>query len=155
MPSQPKTKVAPWAREAVPARDYPHTVDEKGRTVYPITGIGKPRMTRNSMYVNGKLRPAVAKYADFKREVELYKIDIPECNFHVIFLMPMPKSWSKKKRREMLHQPHQSKPDKDNLEKALLDSVFEEDSAVWDGRVSKIWAEKGAIVVGSCEPFEF
>jgi len=59
----------------------------------------------------------------------------------------MPKSWSKKKRAEMAGKPHQAKPDKDNLEKALLDAVFEEDSQIWDNRVSKFWGDEGAIII--------
>lgn len=42
-------------------------------------------------------------------------------------------------------------PDKDNLEKAVLDAVFENDSHVWDGRVSKLWADRGVLIV-SPEP---
>lgn len=63
-------------------------------------------------------------------------------------IVPMPKSWSKAKREQYVGQPHQQKPDKDNLEKALLDAVFDEDSHVWDGRVTKIWGETGQIIIG-------
>jgi Holliday junction resolvase RusA-like endonuclease len=44
-------------------------------------------------------------------------------------------------------KPHQQKPDKDNLEKSILDAVFDDDSKVWDGRVSKLWGVDGKIVV--------
>jgi len=37
----------------------------------------------------------------------------------------------------------------DNLHKALMDAVFEEDSAVWDARITKIWGEKGQIRIES------
>ncbi|MGU0055537.1 RusA family crossover junction endodeoxyribonuclease [Enterobacter hormaechei] len=40
-------------------------------------------------------------------------------------------------------KPHQQKPDKDNLEKALLDAIFDDDSRVWDGRVTKVWGRGG------------
>ena len=55
--------------------------------------------------------------------------------------------WSKKKKHEMDGKPHQSRPDKDNLEKALLDAIYEEDSHVWDSRVTKVWGYYGAIVI--------
>lgn len=74
-------------------------------------------------------------------------IRLPESGYHVTFVIPMPKSWSKKKRAQHVGQPHQQKPDKDNLEKALLDAVFDEDSHVWDGRVTKIWGETGQIII--------
>lgn len=44
-------------------------------------------------------------------------------------------------------KPHQQTPDKDNLEKALLDAVYDNDCRVWDGRVSKIWGREGKIIV--------
>lgn len=54
----------------------------------------------------------------------------------------------------MAYTPHMQKPDKDNLEKALLDCVFEEDSHVWDGRVSKLWGWTGAIIITNAEDFK-
>ncbi|MBG3071635.1 RusA family crossover junction endodeoxyribonuclease, partial [Proteus mirabilis] len=48
---------------------------------------------------------------------------------------------------EMNGKPHQQKPDKDNLEKALLDAIFDDDSRVWDGRVTKVWGERGQIII--------
>ncbi|CNL09497.1 Holliday junction resolvase [Yersinia mollaretii] len=44
-------------------------------------------------------------------------------------------------------KPHQTKPDKDNLEKALLDAIFEDDCRIWDGRVTKLWGEIGKIII--------
>ena len=46
----------------------------------------------------------------------------------------------------MIGKPHRMKPDKDNLEKGFLDSILKEDSVVWDGRVTKLWGEKGKII---------
>jgi len=137
---------APWQRAPVPARQaLAPTIDEQGRLVYPITPVPKPRprVTRNGTYVP-------AKYQTFKKTVKAYGIELPEHGYHVTFELPMPKSWSKKKRAEMNGQPHQQVPDKDNLEKALLDAALDNDSRVWDGRVTKIWAETGSIIIGSC-----
>lgn len=39
------------------------------------------------------------------------------------------------------------KTDKDNLEKALLDAIFDDDSRIWDGRVTKVWGVKGQIII--------
>lgn len=110
--------------------------------IFTIDPVPKPRMTQADRW---KKRPPVLRYFAFKDRVRELGIKLPVSHYHVIFVIPMPKSWSKKKRAEMLHQPHQQRPDKDNLEKALLDAVFDEDSAVWDGRVSKIWGEIGEI----------
>lgn len=51
-------------------------------------------------------------------------------------------------------QPHTHKPDKDNLEKAVLDAlkgiVFTDDSRVASGSTAKWWAERaGAVIVVS------
>ncbi|AIV30125.1 endodeoxyribonuclease RusA [Enterobacter cloacae] len=44
-------------------------------------------------------------------------------------------------------QPHQQKPDLDNLKKSLLDALFEDDSHIWDARTSKVWGETGMIII--------
>lgn len=72
---------------------------------------------------------------------------IPENGAHITFVMPMPQSWSKKKRASMDCQPHQQKPDLDNLTKSLLDALFEDDSHIWDARTSKVWGETGMIII--------
>lgn len=115
---------------------------------YLITPMGKPRMTRSDKW---KQRPEVLRYRAFKDEVRLNKVSLPERGYHITFVIPMPKSWSKKKKAEMNGKPHQQKPDKDNLEKALLDAIFEDDCRIWDGRVSKVWGETGKIIIKELE----
>lgn len=119
--------------------------------VYNIIPLGKPRMTRADKW---KKRPEVLRYRAFCDEVRLSKVTLPESGYHVIFVLPMPPSWSKKKRALMDGEPHQQKPDKDNLEKALLDALFGEDSHIWDGRVTKIWGETGKMIIREGEPCE-
>ena len=117
--------------------------------IYDITPVSKPRMTQQDRWHK---RPATAAYWAFKAEVRLLGINIPESGYHITFIIPMPKSWSQKKRTQLNGQAHQQKPDKDNLEKALLDAIFDDDSRVWDGRVTKLWGEKGQIIIGECAP---
>lgn len=90
-----------------------------------------------------KERPPVVRYRHYCDDVRLYEIRVPEAGAHITFVLPMPKSWSKKKRAEMDGQPHQQKPDIDNLTKALLDALFEDDAHIWDVRTSKRWGEIG------------
>lgn len=40
------------------------------------------------------------------------------------------------------------KPDFDNMMKALMDALYEDDAHIWDSRVTKLWGEKGQIVIG-------
>jgi Holliday junction resolvase RusA-like endonuclease len=124
---------------------------EMTEKAYNITPLGKPRQTRADKW---KKRPEVLRYRAFCDEVRLNKVTLPESGYHVIFVLPMPPSWSKKKRALMDGEPHQQKPDKDNLEKALLDALFGEDSHIWDGRVTKIWGETGKMIIREGEPCE-
>ncbi|MBO4148369.1 RusA family crossover junction endodeoxyribonuclease [Enterobacter ludwigii] len=111
---------------------------------YIITPVGKPRMTRRDKW---KQRPPVMRYRMFCDEARLHGIRVPESGAHITFVLPMPPSWSKKKREAMDGQPHQQKPDLDNLKKSLLDALFEDDSHIWGTRTSKIWGETGMIII--------
>jgi len=52
---------------------------------------------------------------------------------------PMAKSWSKKKKEQHAGQIHQQKPDRDNVDKAILDAIFKDDSIISDGLLKKRW----------------
>ena len=65
----------------------------------------------------------------------------------VIFYLPMPKSWSKKKKALMLGQGHQQKPDVDNLLKAVMDATLKEDSHIYDIHSQKFWSDQGSIKI--------
>ena len=111
--------------------------------IYPITPVPKPRMTRRDKW---QKRPCVERYWRFKDECRLWHVELPEAGASIIFMMPMPKSWSKKKREKMLLWPHQQKPDLSNLLKALEDALYSDDSKIYRyERVAKYWAEEGAI----------
>jgi hypothetical protein len=71
-------------------------------TTYDIEPIGKPRMTRSDKW---KKRPEVMRYRAFCDEVRLRKLTMPESGAHVTFVLPMPASWSKKKRAEFSGKP--------------------------------------------------
>lgn len=111
---------------------------------YPITPVPKPRMTKLDKW---KKRDCVMRYWEFKDEVKRHKVVFPEYKAHVTFHMPMPKSWSKKKKLNLDGQGHKSTPDLDNLLKALFDALFINDSHLWDYRATKVWAYTGAIIV--------
>lgn len=122
---------------------------EDQERVYPITPVPKPRMTQRDRWHK---RPATEAYWAFKDEVRIRRVHVPESGAHIIFVLPMPGSWSKKKRAEMDGRPHQQRPDKDNLEKGLLDAIYDEDCQVWDSRVTKVWGRTGQIIVRTNEP---
>ena len=111
---------------------------------YLITPVPAPRMTRSDKWAK---RPCVMRYFAFRDEVKLRKVTIEPFGSHIIFYLPMPKSWSRKKKAKMLGMPHQQTPDTDNLGKAILDAVFGDDSHVYDIRFSKYWSDIGKIEI--------
>lgn len=110
---------------------------------YPITPVAKPRMTRRDKWAQ---RPSVLKYRAFADECRL-RIQQPLDGCSITFYMPMPQSWSQKKKREMVGQPHRQRPDLDNLAKALMDALYEDDSCISEITLKKVWASKAAIEI--------
>ena len=100
-----------------------------------------------------KLRPAglsrllrLEKYNDYKSSlsalVKQQRFTIPEQNVHMIFYIPVPKTWKEYKKNEMHMKLHQQKPDIDNLVKAVFDSIFIEDKYIADFRATKRWVNQ-------------
>ena len=114
---------------------------------YPITPCPAPRMTRRDKWAG---RPCVQRYFAFRDEIRLHRVTIPD-RVRIIFHMPMPASWSAKKRAEMDGKPHQVRPDIDNLAKACSYAVFSEDSHIYELHASKVWSVEGGIEIGAIE----
>lgn len=113
--------------------------------IIDITPCPKPRMTRSDKW---KKRPIVMKYRAFADELRLKVGDYkPGGVVFITCIIPMPKSWSKKKKEIMDGIPHQQKPDIDNYLKAFLDALCDDDSHVWDLRGLKFWGKTGKIVI--------
>ena len=110
-----------------------------------IQPVAKPRMTRSDRW---KKRPVVLKYWQFKDALK-EKAEQKNWNLSkditIYFSIAMPKSWSKKKKKQMNKQPPQQKPDIDNLIKSVLDSLAEDDSYVYSVKAVKSWSEKGNV----------
>lgn len=112
-------------------------------TYYPITPMGAPRMTRADAW---RGREVVLRYRAFKDECRMRNVNIPE-NPSITFYMPMPESWSMKKKTSMDGTPHKTKSDLDNLLKALFDAVYKDDAHIWRVTAKKIWSFKGGIKI--------
>ena len=112
---------------------------------FHLTPIAKPRMTRRDRWAK---RPIVQKYWEYKDTLLLLSGEWlpPKSHYWLVFYLPMPKSWTKKRKSGLAGRPHRQTPDKDNLEKGFLD-VFGEDKEVWSGGVTKLWATQGRIEV--------
>ena len=112
---------------------------------YPINPVSKPRMTRSDKW---KKRSIVMKFWAFKDAVREAGVKFPPQGASIVFVLEMPKSWSKKKRKRMNGQPHKQTPDLSNLIKGLEDCVYEEDSIIWHyAGLQKRWGLKGEIVI--------
>ena len=114
------------------------------RQEYNIIPVTKPRQTQSDKW---KKRPCVMKYRAFADEVRANKVMIPSGGCHVTFILPMAKSWSKKKKAEKDGQPHTQVPDWDNLGKAISDAIFGDDSHIWDIQITKLWGKVGKIII--------
>jgi len=78
---------------------------------------------------------------------------MPPVGTSITFVIPVPPSWSKKKKKLYHGRFHQSKPDIDNLQKAFLDSLMMEDKQIAHLEVQKRWVdfESGWIEIVSKE----
>jgi len=132
--------------------NYPHIqlpTDNLLHISGQMVAVPKPRMTQRDKW---RERPCVLRYRAFKDELMLLarsqgyqvgKMDIDRID--AVVQLPMPKSWSKKKRQAYQGQPHQQKPDADNLLKAICDALLEDDSRVWHKVITKYWGTEGRL----------
>jgi Holliday junction resolvase RusA-like endonuclease len=111
------------------------------RYTFSITPTPAPRMNRSDSW---KQRPCVLKYWAFKDELvrQAKKMGFKLGNkISIKCYMPMPESWSETKKHRMDGEPHQQKPDFDNLLKAFCDALTDDDSKIYDGRCQKFWSK--------------
>ena len=111
-------------------------------TRYAIRAQPKPRMTMRSTWS----KPA-RRYFEYKETLQAIGFQLPPFGYHVICVFKMPEGWSAKKKAGIINAEHEQKPDKDNIEKALLDAIFSDDQHIWDGRISKVWGLNDEIIV--------
>lgn len=116
-----------------------------------IDPVAKPRMTRSDKW---KERDIVLKYRAFCDELRLkYREPFPE-QARITFVVPMPSSWSKKKKEQMSGMPHQQRPDVDNLAKSVLDALCGDDSYVYNLWADKYWGYQGEVHIDSIDDIE-
>lgn len=95
-------------------------------------------------------RPCVLRYRAFKDKCRAHRVELPQpCK--VVFYLPIPKSWSAHAKVALVGSPHCSKPDLDNLLKALCDAVLTDDSKLWSIRAEKRWSMTPGIEIVAME----
>jgi len=111
----------------------------------------KPRMTQADVW---RKRPCVLKYREYKDRLreECLRVDLTELKSQMttlIFYIPMPASWSKRKKELMNGTLHLQTPDMDNLLKGFQDALATEDKHIASikGELGKYWAYSGRIVL--------
>lgn len=128
---------APEAAKRAQTAEKPNSV----KFVIPGAPIGKPRMTQRDKWAK---RPAVLRYRAWCDEARAAAITVVKRGYEADTIcikayLPMPKSWSVKKRATMTGQFHRQKPDLDNILKAAQDALFGDDSSIAYAVAEKRW----------------
>ncbi len=121
----------------------------------PVTPMGAVRMTQRGKYINA----AAQRYLAYKSHIQLLAKQQLKGDFfpsgpleaRITFFMPIPKSWSKKKKEDAVFSYHTKKPDADNLVKGVFDAlnkiVWQDDNQIAKVTALKIYSEKTGIEV--------
>lgn len=123
------------------------SIESVARLSFDVPGnpVGKPRMTRRDQW---QRRPPVVAYrawADLARLQYARAMGRsqpttwPPAHVRLIGFFSIPTSWSARRRAEMTGQPHRVVPDVDNIGKALLDALLEQDQGVYHIEITKAW----------------
>lgn len=160
----PKTMPEYVIKHIIPVIDQARAnhIIKENTTAFFITPMAAPRMTRGQVKMvhidDSKLDKAglakkhkIIEYENFKQALALManqkKFVLPDQLFRVYFYIPMPGSWSEKKKKDMWGTPHQVKPDADNLMKAVKDALRKDDKKIWDAHYTKYWDYNGRIEI--------
>lgn len=114
----------------------------------PVTAMGKPRMTKRDKWAK---RPCVMKYRAYADLLRAYVPEPPDANTVIslswVAEIAMPRAWSQAKRKKLCGTLHRQKPDRDNIDKGILDALYKEDSAIAQGHLKKVWAETSRLTL--------
>lgn len=110
------------------------------KVVIPGPPMGKPRMTQRDKWAK---RPCVMRYrnwADLARLCVLEQVKkLPDANSvtrlsWVAYFEPPAKQATKR-----LGKLHRQKPDRDNIDKGILDALYKQDEGIAAGSIEKRW----------------
>ena len=115
-------------------------------------GKGRPRLSRYGTYTPEKTKNYenyvklcfINKYKDYTPTEKPLKTKITA-------FFEVPTSYSKKKKKELIGQPHTSRPDIDNIVKIILDSLnklaYKDDNQIAKLEVEKLYGEQAKVVL--------
>jgi len=115
----------------------------------PGTPLGKPRMTRRDKWAK---RACVVRYREWADRVRAIAGAVPPAEsvrrLSWVATFECPKSWSIARQEAAHGTLHRSKPDRDNIDKAILDALYPNgDAAIAAGTVEKRWAAEASLVI--------
>lgn len=133
-------------------------VVKQTRYIFNVCPMGAVRMTQSDKWkrlnhTNPKMRmrECVRRYFEYK---DFLKFKAKQLNYelgkelNIKFIMPMPNSWSQKKKDKMVGQPCVVRPDLDNLIKGFQDALAEtDDGNVWRYTAEKVYGYDGMVIV--------
>jgi Holliday junction resolvase RusA-like endonuclease len=112
----------------------------------PIKPMGAVRTTQKQKFVDKRAQ----RYLTYKQQIALLvskQIEKPSDRpilADITFYMPMPNSWSGKKKERLNGQIHTSKPDIDNLIKGVFDAIngicWKDDRQVYEVHSKKFYS---------------
>ena len=109
---------------------------------FEVTSASRPRVTRYGTFYSKNyeaFRKVVGEWLDKQKIIKLNGA----IEAKIIFLMPIPKSWSKKKKEELTDKYCLANKDIDNLQKSVFDvlqgKAFDNDSQIASVIAKKIW----------------
>jgi len=126
--------------------------------LFDVIPVGAVRMTQSDRWKTNpnhpdpkkRQRKAVTQYFNFKNTIlwqaKEMNFELGQC-FDAVYLLPMPDSWSGKKKERMNGMPCEVKPDTDNITKGIKDALRKNDSDIWYEKAEKRWAYKGSIII--------
>lgn len=117
----------------------------------PMKAAPAPRQSQRDRW---RPSPSTLRYRAAKDELRrLLPLERLPGAIELIFVLPLPKQvkGGKKARAALIGQPHESKPDTDNLTKFFKDT-YGSDSHVYYEAARKIWGEEPAIFFRAIPP---
>lgn len=138
----------------------------KKRTILQITPQTHVRATQgdrifwqipeDKLFPNGlKRKRRLEQYNDYRENLfktaKAKNFIMPQHGAHLVFYLPVPKSWRPGRKAATHLLPHQSKPDLDNLIKAFKDALLVEDKEIWNYQATKLWtnSDQGYIEIAT------
>ncbi len=129
---------------------------QKKKIILNITPISHLRTTQGDRIYfripRNKLRPEglkrllrIERYNNYKiellAEAKRNRFVMPASGMSVTFYFPIPKTWSKKKKKQYHGSLMQSRPDIDNVIKGFFDALVSEDKYIAHISATKRWAD--------------